>query len=244
MDSRAGDCCIAPYSSVDTIMRRFRPIAPKPSTTSSVSNNTHVPISTTNIKTCRRGKRKVKKVTLPLLPERNDSPSTTGSSDLNSNEIWWNFGGYYHDDVKPAPLMPPPAATVTSMVTVECVMETWGDVLYGVGSTDEEKMMRLEMDVCPGFISDGGDRVVWINGAYRDMVGQHVEDEEVKVWLVVNEKVEMLEYGRVFSCWVRMQYARGKDKCCSLTLPCDVWKMDCGGYAWRLDVNAALSLGR
>ncbi|KAK7858074.1 hypothetical protein CFP56_014543 [Quercus suber] len=35
----------------------------------------------------------------------------------------------------------------------------------------------------------------------------------------------------------------GKERS-SITLPCDVWRMDGGGFAWRLDVKAALSLGR
>jgi len=28
----------------------------------------------------------------------------------------------------------------------------------------------------------------------------------------------------------------------SVMLPCDVWRMGCGGFVWRLDVKTTLSL--
>ncbi|KAE8706279.1 hypothetical protein F3Y22_tig00110402pilonHSYRG00078 [Hibiscus syriacus] len=63
---------------------------------------------------------------------------------------------------------------------------------------------------------------------------------EITVRLVL--KQEMPRFCTAFSCKVRLQYMWNKEKL-SRTLPCDVWKMD-GGFAWRLDVVAALSLVR
>ncbi|KAL0415717.1 UNVERIFIED_CONTAM: hypothetical protein Slati_3403600 [Sesamum latifolium] len=63
---------------------------------------------------------------------------------------------------------------VDSLVTVESVTETWVADCYGwfsLGRTDEEKVMSLHADACPGFVSDGQNRVRWINAAYRRMVG-------------------------------------------------------------------------
>ena len=109
-------------------------------------------------------------------------------------------------------------------------------------SGDKERRMSLERDTCPGFLSDGYGRVVWMNGAYRSMVGQEKETDEVTVCLVVKETASVAAVALVypaFTCRVRVQYT-----CGSLTLPCDVWRMEGGGFAWRLDVKAALCLGR
>jgi hypothetical protein len=82
------------------------------------------------------------------------------------------------------------------------------------------------VDTCPGFISDGYGRVTWINGAYREMMGEGVVALVMKV-----NGVRVVQ----FAC------GSGRERN-SLTVPCDVWRMDCGGFAWRLDVKAALSL--
>lgn len=130
-----------------------------------------------------------------------------------------------------------------SCVTVECVTDTWVEG-EGLGSSDEEMRANLRKDTCPGFISDGLGRVTWTNGSYGKMVGQEGKEvEAVRVWLVMKEdqkEVVTVSY-RSFTCRVKVQYTRGKAKG-SLTVPCDVWKMDSGGFAWRLDVKAALSL--
>ncbi|KAI3727027.1 hypothetical protein L1987_66835 [Smallanthus sonchifolius] len=133
--------------------------------------------------------------------------------------------------MKPVPRLP----QVVSYVTVECVTDTWvdRDVL---GCTDEEIMMNMEKDTCPGFISDGQDRVVWMNKAYRLMVGE----DDVAVVLVRKDKWSRsaVTYPG-FTCKVRVTFGGP-----TLTLPCDVWRMEIGTFAWRLDVKAALSLGR
>lgn len=140
---------------------------------------------------------------------------------------------------------------IGSCVTVECITDAWVDV-DGLGCTDEERRLNLERDTCPGFISDGFGRVTWTNEAYRKMVGQGREDREgeVMVWLVMKDKVPAtaaLVINRAFTCRVRVQnqntWGNMKEKS-SITVPCDVWRMDGGGFAWRLDVKAALSLGR
>uniref|UniRef100_M0ZL25 DUF7950 domain-containing protein n=3 Tax=Solanum TaxID=4107 RepID=M0ZL25_SOLTU len=57
-------------------------------------------------------------------------------------------------------------------------------------------------------------------------------------WLVVKEKI-LLPNSSAFACTVRILYTKN-----SQTMPCDVWKMEFGGFAWRLDAKAALRLGR
>ncbi|KAI5649036.1 hypothetical protein M9H77_35041 [Catharanthus roseus] len=109
-----------------------------------------------------------------------------------------------------------------------------------LGNTDTERMKNLEADTCPGLISDGLHRVQWVNLAYRRMINAEAE-AEVVVWLVVKENMPEVIWP-VFACTVRVVYTWRKEKH-SQTMPCDVWKMDFGGFAWRLDANAALSLG-
>ncbi|CAK7328258.1 unnamed protein product [Dovyalis caffra] len=145
-------------------------------------------------------------------------------------------------------------------VTVECVTDIYSTCMDGraisLGSTDVERMRNLEEDTCPGFISDGLNHVPWINGAYKKMVemvkkeddkeiAQLYNTAEVMIRLVIKEKLlPFVACSSAFSCWVTLQNAWQKEKCSQMVVPCDVWRMDCGGFAWRLDVEAALSLGR
>ncbi|XWS60306.1 hypothetical protein CRYUN_Cryun07bG0024700 [Craigia yunnanensis] len=260
-------------SKMDRMMLRFRPIAPKPATGGSISpqgnsevhsksgrgKRRHSKESNTmsNKKRCNRKIRVLseeKRVTLPLLPETPDCKDSifkekNGGVFHKMMPLWLSFG--QADDPKagflggggsadPAVVMAPQGVRVVgSCVTVECVTDTWvsGD---GLGSTDEERKVNLRRDTCPGFISDGLGTVTWTNGAYKEMVGG--EMMEMMVWLVIMERLPMITYP-AFTCRVRVQYPCGKDRS-SLTLPCDVWRMDVGGFAWRLDINAALCLGR
>lgn len=127
---------------------------------------------------------------------------------------------------------------VESWVTVESVGDTCMDV-GGLGSTDVEKVKNLESDTCPGFISDGSGRVRWVNEAYKRMVNGN-EEGEIMVRLRVKDSV-VYSY-RAFTCGMRLQYTWQKEKWTKM-VPCDVWRLDCGGFAWRLDIKAALSLG-
>ncbi|GMH21534.1 hypothetical protein Nepgr_023376 [Nepenthes gracilis] len=147
----------------------------------------------------------------------------------------------------------PARVTVGSYVIVECVTDTWVDGDW-LGRTDEEKRRRLEEDTCPGFISDGWNRVWWTNKAYRKMTMRTAgggEAENVVVWLVMRETLPPT--CPACTCWVRVLNRRHwkeggssspPSSSPSLTLPCDVWRMDSGEFAWRLDVAASLSLGR
>lgn len=140
--------------------------------------------------------------------------------------------------------VPPRVEAVESWVTVEFVTDTCMDV--GVlGCTDVERIKNLEKDTCPGFVSDALNIVKWVNEAYKQMVmRQHGEvrcpETTVTVWLVTTKA--KLPSATAFSCMVRLQYRRREDKVTKM-VPCDVWRMDFGGFAWRLDVKAALGLG-
>ncbi|MCL7049988.1 hypothetical protein MKW94_000627 [Papaver nudicaule] len=149
-------------------------------------------------------------------------------------------------------VIPQPVRPVGSCVTVSSIITE--EVGLGfLGRTDEEKKINLEKDTCPGFISDGLNRVIWTNEAYRKLVNQDgfgcggVERPEM-VWLVMNESLPLRSCEEGFVCRVKLQYTCNKERH-SLIVPCDVWKMNGGGgggggFAWRLDVKAALSLGR
>ncbi|KAF3665124.1 putative transcription factor GTE10-like [Capsicum annuum] len=212
-------------------------------------------------------------VTLPLLsesPERKEDSPTDHLVKKNEKNapIWLSFGGNQgrvsnnnnNNDIngqlqllqgygggvgmdRSRVMFPQPVRVVGSWVKVESVTDAWVEV-YGLGRTDEEKFVNLGQDTCPGFISDGLNRVRWANKAYKDLVGDGGPAGEVVVWLVMKEDVPLPESKTTaaFTCKVRVVRC-GKEKN-SLILPCDVWRMDGGGFAWRLDTEAALSLGR
>ena len=131
---------------------------------------------------------------------------------------------------------------VETWVTVESVTDTCMDV-RGLGCTDVDMVKKLKSDTCPGFISDGFIRVNWVNEAYKRMVSNQREGNwpEIRVWLKT-KKEDILYFHQAFTCGVRLQYTWQNEKCTKM-VPCDVWRMECGGLAWRLDIKAALSLG-
>lgn len=289
MDLRGG-CCIARYvpgashvSTVDKIMLRFRPIAPKPAAGATASDGSSSETSdaflrngntkrkyvrdsnyTSKRRICRRKnsnsspeqkqKQTTPAVTLPLLPETPDrkdfpakdltpSPVRNNNNNNSSNKskklniinknvpVWVSFenrsltmmGGW------------------CSCVTVEGVTDTCLESEW-LGSTDEERRLNLSNDTCPGFISDGYGRVTWTNEAYGKMMMMKGEGDEGQGPVLLVNKVNTVVPHASFTCLVRVvQYSCGKERN-SLTVPCDVWRMDCGGFAWRLDVKTALSL--
>lgn len=173
-------------------------------------------------------------VTLLLLPETPDVKECS-KREPQSSPLWLNFGneekrvGHDMEDLPPA--------VVGSWVKVERITDAWEHCdVYGLGRTDEERMMNLYLDTCPGFLSDGLNRVKWTNLAYKQMVQG---DAAAEVWLVINKGVALPVGWPSFTCWLRVV----KSPTTSLTVPCDVWRMECGGFAWRLDAKAALSLG-
>ncbi|KAL0355135.1 UNVERIFIED_CONTAM: hypothetical protein Sradi_3960400 [Sesamum radiatum] len=128
--------------------------------------------------------------TLPLLPENPDLNPKRQSEEGSS--LWLSFGddGHLGWGVGDVRLQDTTVAlgrrvVVDSWVTVESVTETWVAECYGwysLGRTDEEKVMSLHADACPGFVSDGRNRVRWINAAYRRMVGAGEEEEVGRRW--------------------------------------------------------------
>ncbi|XAR51975.1 hypothetical protein NMG60_11006790 [Bertholletia excelsa] len=216
---------------------------------------------------CKRNKVEKEKESVDLtVLNRQPSPeissgkySSDGRSDLPATNsavrvpTWLNFDNstivtHRKPDRADLVAVGGPGRVAESWVTVECVtdacMEGGG---WGLGSTDVERINNLEADTCPGFISDGGNRVRWVNLAYKRMVcGAAKEGGETppETAVCLLAKVELPVAYAAFACRVRVQYACGKEKCSQTMVPCDVWRMDCGGFAWRLDVNAALSLGR
>uniref|UniRef100_A0A1J3HL37 DUF7950 domain-containing protein n=2 Tax=Noccaea caerulescens TaxID=107243 RepID=A0A1J3HL37_NOCCA len=211
-----------------------------------------------NSKRCnrRRNENGSEMVTLPLLPETPESKASPSQSqarvlapvsELGPVPLWLSFGdvGRYQTATKASDLTAKTETVVSSLLTVECVTE--GE--YELVCKDEERKMNLERDTCPGFISDGSGRVIWTNGSYRELViGKEEENKccsskKMSVWLVMKEKPLLTQ--RTFTCRMRLQYTcRDNKEVSSITSPCDVWRMNDGCFAWRLDVNAALCLGR
>lgn len=122
------------------------------------------------------------------------------------------------------------------------------------GLTDADRMRSLATDACPGFLADPSNRVKWVNGAFERMVmREHSSDgvgsgpppTEIAVRVVA--KAELPKTRAAFACRAtvrRHSWQRGEEKWAARIVPCDVWRMDeVGGFAWRLDVKAALSLG-
>ncbi|KAI9176614.1 hypothetical protein LWI28_005076 [Acer negundo] len=228
-----------------------------------------------------------KMVTLQLLPERADSISedpiptsrTTSSrcnNYLDDNKTWEleknlqkNNQAVFDNCMVGLGVTTSSEQTVAveTLVTVESVSTadttTFNNNMdfRGIGSSGRlEIMMRLERDTCPAFISDGLNRIQWVNGAYKRMVMVRLlemQDQQtsaaetavtVLVSLLMKDNYKLLTLPSSFTCKVRVEYRWQKETEYSkmMVVPCDVWRiMDLvGGFAWRLDVQAALSLGR
>ncbi|KAF5457359.1 hypothetical protein F2P56_021466 [Juglans regia] len=203
-------------------------------------------------------------LTLQLLPERAqnkdldaggslskfDPPAHKVAVENNQDldlQMWMNGNKWVFGSVNcgvgsdHTVVMPQIRTVAESLVTVESVTDTCMDVRE-LGCTDSERIKNLERDSCPGFISEGLDRVQWVNEAYKRMVSQEGDGQsrECTVRLVAKEKLPNVY--PAFTGRVRLQHT-WRNKKCSKVMPCDVWRMNSGGFAWRLDVEAALSLG-
>lgn len=251
----------------NSLMLRYRPIAPKPAT---VGPEINIKASNKRVKR-KYVRRKIKglsdekigrggldldkttAVTLQLLPEAEEADSSVGEPRDQDPSTWLSINNAVNDDDNMTDLrfsgcgsdrmaVAPPMTAVESWVTVQSVTETCTEEI-GLGSTDSERVKNLGMDTSPGFISDGyNNRVEWINEAFKRMVMNGESSPSppaIVVWLVTKENFCF----PTFTCMVRVQYTCGNEKW-SRTVPCDTWRMDCGSFAWRLDVKAALSLGR
>ncbi|XP_074586047.1 uncharacterized protein LOC141841746 [Curcuma longa] len=195
-------------------------------------------------------------VTLPLMPEADERRGdmaerqrpSSGSERLLTAPGWIGC-----EAAERAPWL---VTAVGSWVTVESVTDTWREWEVAWRS-DEAVRAELAADECPGLVSDEWDRVTWTNEAYRRMVagdgsgdggggcGGRAE-EAVRVGLVVQAAVPAARVYRAFTCRMRVHYrkrpGRAERAVLSLAAPCDVWRLDDGGTAWRIDVKAALSL--
>ncbi|CAL1391529.1 unnamed protein product [Linum trigynum] len=199
--------------------------------------------------------------TLQLLPEaskldrhRSDvkisDPVPTLPVEDNSNSAKNNRGS--SDDSYGAAVLDPETAEVETWVTAEGVTGGCVDVAEGQGLLGI-RMMDLQDDTCPAFVSDGKDKVRWVNQAYREMVGAAAGEKggsgnKVVVRLVVAEKLRPYFQGcPAFSCWVGVRFrdnSNNNGKWSNVRFPCDVWKMEEEGwYGWRLDTKVALKLG-
>ncbi|VVB04187.1 unnamed protein product [Arabis nemorensis] len=257
--------------SVDTLMLRYRPIAPKPTTDQTGDNNNnnysrygmskrtkrkYVRVSKNNSSTCRGKSRSgvsddrehSEVVTLQLMPEKSDISGENTPLDQDSldptvktiigekareTDTWGTFNGGVTADVE----------TWVTVESVTCVCDG-GSSSHAAGCTDVEIVDNLGKDTCPAFVSDGLNRVVWVNEAYRRIVSgeESSSSPDVVVWLVADEfTAGMCCNYRAFTCRVRIQYTWQETKY-TKTVPCDVWKMEFGGFAWRLDTTAALTL--
>ncbi|KAJ0240305.1 hypothetical protein HA466_0224480 [Hirschfeldia incana] len=201
------------------------------------------------------------KVTLSLLPETPDKGAFTDlkvsvvpSVEKQQGPFWLSFsdsGGMFTPAHQTVDVMRK-KLVISSCMTVERVTDAWMDG-YGLGRYDEERKMNLVRDTCPGFISDGSGRVTWTNDAYRKMARDNIPVEEgapenmsgdsfhVIVRLVMRERPINSTYP-AFTCRVKLQFTCQYRERSSVTVPCDAWRMDNGGFAWRLDVKAALCL--
>ncbi|XP_059638514.1 uncharacterized protein LOC132280784 isoform X2 [Cornus florida] len=107
---------------------------------------------------------------------------------MNKNVVVGAYGGCGSD----AEDLTAMRRVVESWVVVECVTETSMDG-RGLGSSDMEKVMNLEVDACPALVSDGLNRVQWVNEAYKEMAMEAAGGGCMHmVWLVI-------ERGEVFA---------------------------------------------
>ncbi|XP_010554100.1 PREDICTED: uncharacterized protein LOC104823973 [Tarenaya hassleriana] len=268
---------------VETLMLRYRPIAPKPTTgqpsvgdgsnsygTSKRTKRKYVRVSKNNKNNCRRkGRSEASEsenepkasddvVTLQLLPEKSDlndestplssenfDPTveriTAGKPHVIGTWIVVNGGG----PADPSAGMRR-ETVVESWVTVESVTgacDVGGSSSHATGCTDVEILETLDKDTCPWFISDSSNRVMWVNEAYRRTVSCSIDGGEppvVVVTLVTDGTTPFHEF-QSFTCRVRLKYTWQEARY-TKTVPCDAWRMEFGGFAWRLDTRAALSL--
>ncbi|KAL0351108.1 UNVERIFIED_CONTAM: hypothetical protein Sradi_4260000 [Sesamum radiatum] len=192
-------------------------------------------------------------VTLQLLPVRSESDKSCGDSTDQKVEENRNIDPYKVDDEVTyqqldngggggTAALGSVQSVIKTWIIVECVTEIFIESGVGLGFSDGEKINKLQADTCPGFVSDGTHNVVWVNEAYRKMVAEgEMWGNGIMVWLVVKENLP--HYSPSFACRVRMIQQTKHGHVWNRVVPCDVWRMQFAGFAWKLDVNTALGLG-
>ncbi|KAL3829513.1 hypothetical protein ACJIZ3_018315 [Penstemon smallii] len=186
--------------------------------------------------------------TLQLLPDhRSESDLSCCNNNIQENSSTEKFTVDYEltaDYGGGAVSLNSYRSAIETWIVVECVTDlTVTDVGVWLGLSDREKISQLEVDTCPGFVTDGTNHVVWLNEACRKMVGREVVGDGggVIVRLVVKENLPL--FCPSFACRVRViQQAKQGQKWNNKIVPCDVWRMEFSGFAWKLDVTTALSL--
>ncbi|ERN11856.1 hypothetical protein AMTR_s00020p00118800 [Amborella trichopoda] len=208
-------------------------------------------------------------ITLPLMPER-----TLERKEVPHQTMTCEPRGLYSVDPAPKAksqqqeeleeelgscsrmgvVVPQPMRRVGSSVTLECITNECILVCNGsefsmnsLAPSAEEMQKLLEWDESPILVSDSSNRVVWTNQAYLQLVGRPPEwcggggrGEMVVLW--TREKLPLSSSS--FSCRAKIQWSSN-----TLMVPCDVWRV-CSEpaaiyyYAWKLDLKAALCLGR
>ncbi|XP_062204491.1 uncharacterized protein LOC133906565 [Phragmites australis] len=134
---------------------------------------------------------------------------------------------------------PHPAAAL-SWVTVEAVSSTWRDGEAPSAATAACAPCGGDDDAL-AFISDQWGRVTWMNAAFARAVSAD-DGDEAGAGLAGAFPAWGTCAG--FTCRVRVIRHAGPRCGGSVVAPCDVWRLDAGGcYLWRLDMQAALTLG-
>lgn len=189
-------------------------------------------------------------VTLQLLPERSESDDNSAQKIIGnwSADLW-----SADDDVMNYDLTADSGDGTADLRSAGSVVETWIVVErvtdrfagVGLGFSDKEKIHNLERDTCPGFVTDWTNNVIWVNDAYKRMVAEDdaevaAAEKGVGVRLVVKEEIPY--FYPSFACRVRVIQRKGHGQKWNKIVPCDVWRMEFNGFAWKLDVDTALSL--
>ncbi|XP_020595508.1 uncharacterized protein LOC110035595 [Phalaenopsis equestris] len=164
---------------------------------------------------------------------------------------------------------PRPALSAAVSVTIESVTEVWSMGFCGITGRDDELRRWLEAGDCPAFISIVADRITWTNSAFRRMLigeGASAEssssssssysstsksdavsllepsvEEEVRVVLVTRGLIPG-DMCQAFTCMTSLRHSCGRRGKASLAVPCDIWRLEDGCLAWRLDMKTALRL--
>lgn len=98
----------------------------------------------------------------------------------------------------------------------------------------------------PAFVSDQWGRVTWRNAAFVRAVSADDGDEvETQTPVALGGALPAWGTCAGFTCRVRVRHSSPRvGSSSSVVAPCDVWRLDAGGsYLWRLDLQAALTLG-
>lgn len=134
-----------------------------------------------------------------------------------------------------APRAMRPAAAAAYLVTVEEVTATWRD--------GEAPASATGADEAPAFVSDQWGRVTLWNAAFVRAASAD-DGDEAAAPVVLGGALPAWGTCAGFTCRVRARHWSARRVGSPVVAPCDVWRLDAAGsYLWRLDLQAALTLG-